>query len=135
MNCTPFVRHILTRGCSFSMAKMSPEDKLAAVQRYLNGKESSRTVAADFVISHRYLLTLANQYRNNGVEVFVRRYTNYTKAFTAPPTVNRFRTIATIWLSGGYYMIFCSSTVVIKLFIGCFIPINRLPNRFILGGN
>jgi transposase len=63
------------------MAKMSPEDKLAAVERYINGKESSRTVAANFGISHRYLLTLTNQYRNNGVEVFVRRYTNYTKAF------------------------------------------------------
>lgn len=63
------------------MGKMSAEDKLAAVERYLNGKESSRTVAADFGISHRYLLTLTNQYRKNGVEVFVRRYTNYTKAF------------------------------------------------------
>lgn len=63
------------------MAKMSPEDKFAAVQRYVNGKESSRTVAADFGISHRYLLGLVKQYQHNGVEVFVRRYTNYTKAF------------------------------------------------------
>ncbi|WIL40266.1 transposase (plasmid) [Kurthia sp. YJT4] len=63
------------------MGKMSPEDKLAAVERYLNGKESSRTVAADFGISHRYLLGLVKQYQHNGVEVFVRRYTNYTKAF------------------------------------------------------
>ena len=63
------------------MAKMSAGQKLAAVERYLNSKESSRTVAADFGISHRYLLTLANQYQKNGVEVFVRRYTNYTKAF------------------------------------------------------
>ena len=62
------------------MAKMSAEDKLAAVKRYLNGKESSRTVAADFGISHRYLLTLVKQYEHNGVEAFVRRYTNYTKA-------------------------------------------------------
>lgn len=63
------------------MAKMSSEDKLSAVQRYINCKESSRTVAAYFGISHRYLLTLVNQYRNKGVEVFVSRYTNYTKAF------------------------------------------------------
>ncbi|MER1956874.1 MAG: hypothetical protein ABS942_05825 [Solibacillus sp.] len=35
------------------MGKMSAEDKLAAVQRYIKGKESSRTVAADFSISHR----------------------------------------------------------------------------------
>ena len=63
------------------MAKMSPEQKLAAVQRYINGKESSRTVAADFGISHRYLLSLVKQHEHNGVETFVRRYTNYTKAF------------------------------------------------------
>ena len=63
------------------MAKMSSEDKLAAVQRYVNGNESSRTVAADFGVSHRYLLSLVKQYQHNGVEVFVRRYTNYTKAF------------------------------------------------------
>ena len=63
------------------MAKMSPEDKLAAVERYVNGKESSRTVAADFGISHRYLLGLVKQYQHNGIEVFVRQYTNYTKTF------------------------------------------------------
>ena len=63
------------------MAKMSAEEKLAAVQRYLNGNESSRAVAADIGISHRYLLTLVKQYEHNGVEAFVRRYTNYTKAF------------------------------------------------------
>ena len=63
------------------MAKMSSEDKLAAVERYLTSKESSRAIAADFGISHRYLLTLTNQYQKNGVEAFIRRYTNYTKAF------------------------------------------------------
>ncbi|MEG0440651.1 MAG: transposase, partial [Solibacillus sp.] len=63
------------------MAKISPEDKLTAVQRYVNGKESSRTVATDFGISHRYLLSLVKQYEHNGVEAFIRRYTNYTKAF------------------------------------------------------
>lgn len=63
------------------MAKMSAEQKLAAVERYLTSRESSRTVAAEFGISHRYLLTLTNQYQKNGVEVFVRRCTNYTKAF------------------------------------------------------
>ena len=63
------------------MAKMSAEQKLAAVERYLNSKESSRAVAAEFGISHRYLLTLKNQYQKNGVEAFVRRCTNYTKAF------------------------------------------------------
>ena len=63
------------------MAKMNPEDKLAAVQRYVNGKESSRKVAADIGVSHRYLLTWVKQYEHNGVEAFVKRYTNYTKQF------------------------------------------------------
>jgi transposase len=63
------------------MAKISAEEKLEAVQRYLNGKESSRTVAADIGVSHRYLLTWVKQYEYNGVEALVRRYTNYTKEF------------------------------------------------------
>ncbi|MEK4386072.1 IS3 family transposase [Solibacillus sp. FSL W7-1464] len=63
------------------MAKMSSEQKLAAVERYLTSRESSRAVAAEFGISHRYLLTLTNQYQKNGVEAFVRRCTNYTKEF------------------------------------------------------
>ncbi len=63
------------------MAKFSAEEKLAAVQRYLNGKESARAVAAEIGISHRYLLTWVKQYEHNGVEAFVKRYTNYTKQF------------------------------------------------------
>ena len=41
------------------MAKMSPEDKLAAVQRYLNGKENSRKVAIDLGIPHRFRETIS----------------------------------------------------------------------------
>ena len=63
------------------MAKFSAEEKLEAVQRYLNGKESSRTVAEEIGISHRYLLTWVKQYEHNGVEAFVKSYTNYTKQF------------------------------------------------------
>lgn len=39
------------------MAKISAEENLAAVQRYVNGKESARTVATDIGVSHLYLLT------------------------------------------------------------------------------
>ena len=62
------------------MGKISAEEKLEAVQRYLNGKESSRTVADGLGISHRFL-TWVKQYEYNGVEAFVKRYTNYTKQF------------------------------------------------------
>lgn len=39
------------------MAKISAEEKLEAVQRYLKGKESARAIAADLGVSHRYHLT------------------------------------------------------------------------------
>ena len=63
------------------MAKISAEEKIEAVQRYLKGKESARALAADSGISHRYLLTWVKQYEHNGVDAFVKRYTNYTKQF------------------------------------------------------
>ena len=53
------------------MTKISAEEKLATVQRYLKGKESSRTVAADIGVFHGYLLTWVKQYEHNSVEVFV----------------------------------------------------------------
>lgn len=39
------------------MVKLSAEEKLEAFLRYLSGKESARTVAADIGVSHRYLLS------------------------------------------------------------------------------
>ncbi len=63
------------------MAKFSAEEKVEAVQKYLNGKDSLRAVAAEIGISHRYLLTWVKQYEHNGVEAFVKPCTNYTKQF------------------------------------------------------
>ena len=63
------------------MAKFSAEEKIEAVLKYLNGKDSLRTVAAEIGISHRYLLTWVKQYEHNGVEAFVKPCTNYTKQF------------------------------------------------------
>ncbi|MEK3765528.1 MULTISPECIES: transposase [unclassified Solibacillus] len=50
---------------------------IAAVQRYVNGKESSRKVAADIGVSHRYLLTWVKQYEHTGVEAFVKAKYSY----------------------------------------------------------
>ncbi|HEU5140797.1 MAG TPA: transposase, partial [Bacillales bacterium] len=45
LNCTPIVRHQLTIGGAFLMAKYTPEEKLEAVHRYLNGNDGYRSLA------------------------------------------------------------------------------------------
>jgi hypothetical protein len=42
MYCTPIVRHHLTIGGPFLMAKITVEQKLNAVKSYLNGNESQQ---------------------------------------------------------------------------------------------
>ncbi|MCU4932966.1 hypothetical protein OCA11_05575, partial [Bacillus cereus] len=43
MKCTPIVRHSLTIGGAFFMAKFSSKEKIQAVKRYLDGTESGKT--------------------------------------------------------------------------------------------
>ncbi len=45
MNCTQFVRHSLTIGCSFFMTKFTSEDKMNAVIHYQDGSESIKDIA------------------------------------------------------------------------------------------
>ena len=63
------------------MAKFTAEDKLQAVNRYLNGKESSHEIAKSFGTDHKAILNWVKQYEYNGVEAFIKRYTNYTQQF------------------------------------------------------
>ncbi|MBM7606240.1 transposase-like protein [Metabacillus crassostreae] len=63
------------------MAKFSTEDKLQAVQRYLNGNESSYELAKSFGTDNKAILKWVKQYEHNGVEAFVKLYTNYTQQF------------------------------------------------------
>lgn len=95
MNYVHFVRHKKTRDelhlqlfdtynnwrCSFSMAKFTVKDKLQAVNRYLNGSESSLEIAKSLGTNHKAILKWVKQYEYNGVEAFVKRYTNYTQQF------------------------------------------------------
>ncbi|KAB2371072.1 hypothetical protein F8510_30265, partial [Bacillus sp. RM2(2019)] len=43
LKCTPIVRHSLTIGGAFFMAKFSSKEKIQAVKRYLDGTESGKT--------------------------------------------------------------------------------------------
>jgi len=45
LKCTPIVRHSLTIGGAFFMAKFSSTEKIQAVKRYLDGTESGKTIA------------------------------------------------------------------------------------------
>ncbi|MGM7721342.1 transposase, partial [Metabacillus sp. Hm71] len=63
------------------MAKFSAEDKLQAVQRYLNGNESSYELAKSLGTDNKAILKWVKQYEYNGVEAFVKLYTNYTQQF------------------------------------------------------
>ncbi|MBS4177359.1 IS3 family transposase [Lederbergia citrea] len=63
------------------MAKFTVEDKLQAVERYLNGSESSREIAKSLGTNHKAILKWVKQYEYNGVEAFIKPCTNYTQQF------------------------------------------------------
>jgi transposase len=63
------------------MAKFTAEDKLQAAQRYLNGNESSHQIAKSIGTDNKTILKWVRQYEYNGVEAFVKSYTNYTQPF------------------------------------------------------
>ncbi|WP_342472341.1 IS3 family transposase [Metasolibacillus sp. FSL H7-0170] len=63
------------------MAKYTSEEKLQAVLRYLEGKESSHEIAKSMGTDHKAILNWAKQYEYNGVETFIKRYTNYSAQF------------------------------------------------------
>lgn len=58
------------------MSKFTAEDKLQAVKRYLNGNESSNEIAKSLATDNKVILKWVKQYEYNGVEAFVKRYTN-----------------------------------------------------------
>ena len=63
------------------MAKFTAEEKLQAALRYLNGNESLRKIAQSMGTDAKAILKWVKQYEYNGVEAFVKRYTNYTPQF------------------------------------------------------
>jgi len=63
------------------MANFTAEEKLRAALRYLNGNESSYTIAKSIGTDHKAILNWVKQYEYNGAEAFIKRYTNYTAQF------------------------------------------------------
>lgn len=63
------------------MAKYTSEEKLQAALRYLEGKESSHEIAKSIGTDNKTILKWAKQYEYNGVEAFIKRYTNYSAQF------------------------------------------------------
>src|SRR5690606_28610243 len=67
--------------CSFSMAKFTAEDKLQAVNRYLNGTESSVEIAKSIGTDNKAILKWVKQFEYSGVHAFEKQYTNYTQQY------------------------------------------------------
>src|SRR6476660_3264683 len=67
--------------CSFFMAKFTADDKLAAVQRYLEGVESYDTIAASIGATAYMTKIWVMQYEHNGEEAFTKSYTSYSAQF------------------------------------------------------
>lgn len=63
------------------MAKFTSEEKLQAALRYIKGNESSHEIAKSIGTDHKAILNWAKQYEYNGVEAFIKRYTNYSAQF------------------------------------------------------
>ncbi|KAB2328623.1 IS3 family transposase, partial [Bacillus mesophilum] len=63
------------------MAKFTAEDKLEAVQRYLNENESSVRIANSIGTDYKAVLKWIKQYEYNGEKAFTISYTNYTQEF------------------------------------------------------
>ncbi|MDA2184786.1 IS3 family transposase [Bacillus cereus] len=63
------------------MAKFTADEKIQIVLRYLNGNESYREIGRSLGISDTIILNWVNQYKQNGLEAFLKRCTNYTQQF------------------------------------------------------
>lgn len=63
------------------MDKFTSEEKLQAALRYLEGNESSNEIAKSLGTNHKVILKWVKQYEYNGVDAFIKRYTNYTQQF------------------------------------------------------
>ncbi|EEM19270.1 Transposase [Bacillus thuringiensis serovar tochigiensis BGSC 4Y1] len=63
------------------MAKFTGDEKVQIVLRYLNGNESYREMGRALSMNSTIILNWVNQYKQNGVEAFLKRCTNYIQQF------------------------------------------------------
>ncbi|MFK4300259.1 transposase [Paenibacillus sp. RC254] len=60
------------------MAKVTTQEKIQAVKRYLEGKEGQKSIARSIGVSHSILLTWIRQYEHHGEQGFENGYTTYS---------------------------------------------------------
>jgi transposase len=63
------------------MTKFTAKDKLSAVQRYLEGKESYRAIATSIGTDHSVVRSWVKQYEHHGEAAFIKSYTSYSAQF------------------------------------------------------
>lgn len=63
------------------MAKFTSEDKLSAVQRYLDGSESYASIAASIGTKKVIVMNWVSQYKHHGAGAFTKPYTSYSAQF------------------------------------------------------
>jgi transposase len=63
------------------MAKFTAEDKLATVQRYLEGGESYASIGDSIGTSNSVVMNWVMQYQHHGIEAFKKSYTSYSAQF------------------------------------------------------
>jgi transposase-like protein len=63
------------------MVKFTLEDKLAAIQRYLEGTESYKSIGASIGTSDNIVRTWVMQDQHHGAEAFKKSYTSYSAQF------------------------------------------------------
>jgi transposase len=81
VNCTPIVRHILTIGGAFLMAKFTAEEKIQAVKNYLTGHVGYKAIAKQIGVAPSVFHNWIKQYEYQGEKAFNKRYTSYSKQF------------------------------------------------------
>jgi transposase-like protein len=63
------------------MVKFTLEDKLAAIQRYLEGADSYKSIGASIGTSENIVRTWVMQYQQHGSEALKKSYTSYSAQF------------------------------------------------------
>jgi transposase len=63
------------------MVKFNTEDKLEAIQRYLQGNDSYHTIGDSIGATHYTIMNWVKQYEQHGVEAFNKSYTAYSVEF------------------------------------------------------
>lgn len=63
------------------MAKLTVEQRIQAVQRYVNGHESMGEIANFFGVTKRVIGDWVRLYQENGIEAFLKSYTNYSAEY------------------------------------------------------